>query len=152
MVSGRSFAHDATMLQERVDKVGIVASTMCAVHCTIGALLIGATGAGRVFADEKLEVAFVAFAILVAVGALTLGYRRHRSILPMMVGAAGILPLGGARLIEFGGESAEVVFSVLGAGFLVGAHWLNLRRLRSHSACCAPSESTTSDALSRRRI
>ena len=139
------------MLQDQADKVGIVASTMCAAHCIVGAVLIGATGAGRIFADERLEVAFVALAIAVAVGALTLGCWRHGRILPVMVGAAGILPLVGARLIEFDRESTEVVLSVVGAGCLVGAHWLNLHRLRGHAACCAPSESTAVDALSRQR-
>jgi hypothetical protein len=113
----------------------------------IGAVLVGATGAGQFFADERLEVVFVALAIVVAVGALGMGYHRHRSALPVILGAAGVLALTGTRLIEFGDESMEVVLSVLGAGCLVGAHWLNLRRLQRNSACCAPSSSTMGDSL-----
>lgn len=129
--------------------MGIVASTVCAVHCTVGALLLGATGAARAFSDERIEVAFAAFAIVVAAGSLTHGYRRHRGMLPMMMGAAGTLALGGVRIIEPGSGWAEVVVSVIGAGLLVGAHWLNRRRLRAHHACCAPTSATTCAELSR---
>ncbi len=140
LVLGGRVAQHAAVTQERADKLGILASALCALHCVAGAALVGALGVGSLFADERLELIFVAVAVLIAGWALTVGYRRHRRPAPLAVGIIGTLTLAGARF-ELGVESMEVVLSVLGAGVLISAHWMNLRLLRSHQTCSAPQSS-----------
>ena len=88
--------------EEAPDRMGAVASTVCAAHCAIGALLpaaFGALGAGFLM-SEKVEWLFTLVAIAFAAVALWLGYRKHRSRVVAVLLAAGIVGMLGARLIE----------------------------------------------------
>lgn len=129
--------YDATVLQERVDRAGIVISTACAVHCAVGTALVAAPGLGRLFADERIEGGFAAVALLVAVCALSTGFRRHRQAGPVVLGLVGVAALGAARLVEIASRRTEVFVSIAGAGLLIGAHLWNLRTIRCSGACCA---------------
>ncbi|MDP3274822.1 MAG: MerC domain-containing protein [Deltaproteobacteria bacterium] len=131
------------MESARVDRLGIVASTVCAVHCALGFVLVGASGVGRVFANKQLEVIFVSFAVLLAVSALGLGARRHRRAAPLALGLCGIATLGLSRGMEFRAEYVEVLLSLVGTSFLITAHVFNLRFLRQLDACCAPVSAAT---------
>jgi MerC mercury resistance protein len=124
-------------LQERVDRVGIVVSTACAVHCAVGTTLVTAPGLGRLFADERIETGFAGVALLVAVCALSAGFRRHRQAAPVMLGIVGVAALATARLVEIVPRWTEVLVSIAGASLLIGAHLWNLRTLRCSGACCA---------------
>jgi hypothetical protein len=124
-------------LQERVDRAGIAVSTACAVHCAFGTALVAAPGLGRWFADERIEAGFAAVALLVAVCALSAGFRRHRQAGPVMLGLVGVAALGTARLVETVPRWTEVLVSLAGAGLLIGAHLWNLRTLRCSGGCCA---------------
>ena len=117
------------------DRVGIVASTLCAVHCVGTALLVGVSGVGALFADERVEVAFCVCAVSVALGALVRGWRRHRSWMPASVGASGIVLLLTARCVRLE-SSVEVALSVAGGALLTAAHVLNIRKIRQAGACC----------------
>jgi len=117
------------------DRVGIVASTLCAVHCVATALLVGVSGVGALFADERVEVAFCVCAVSVALGALVRGWRRHRSWMPGSVGSFGIVLLLTARCARLEG-SVEVALSVAGGALLTAAHVLNIRKIRQAGACC----------------
>jgi hypothetical protein len=117
------------------DRVGIVASTLCAVHCVGTALLVGVSGVGALFADERVEVAFCVCAVSVALGALVRGWRRHRSWTPGSVGSSGIVLLLTARCARLE-SSVEVALSVAGGALLTAAHVLNIRKIRQAGACC----------------
>ena len=126
--------YDATVLQERADKLGIITSTGCALHCAAGAALGGATGFGRVFADERVETAAVTIALLVACGALSVGYRRHRRVVPGVLGLVGASTWIAAGLAH-DAELVELALSVSGALMLAVAHWLNLRLYKDEVGC-----------------
>ncbi|MBX3131236.1 MAG: MerC domain-containing protein [Polyangiaceae bacterium] len=122
------------MIVGRVDRLGIVVSSLCAAHCALGAVLSTAAVAGGFLADERFELLFVGVAVLIAVIALGAGYREHRAAPPLWIGAGGLLLLASARLVH-DLELAEVALSVAGAGTLVAAHVVNLRSLRRAKAC-----------------
>ncbi len=117
----------------RSDQLGILASSVCAVHCVAGAVLAGTSAVGMLFTDERVELAFTSVAVLVAATALSLGSRRHRRAAPLLLGLAGFVVIAIARL---GRTGAEVPLSVTGTGLLVAAHVVNIRALRRHRACC----------------
>jgi len=118
------------------DRVGVVASTLCAVHCAGTALLAGVSGVGALFADERIEVIFCVCAVSVALAALVRGWRRHRSRMPGAVGASGIVLLVTARCARLESSVVETVLSVTGGALLITAHVLNIRRLRQAGSCC----------------
>jgi hypothetical protein len=131
----------APVLQERADRFGILASALCAVHCAAGAILAGATGIGSLLADERLEATFVCVALLIAFGALSLGFKKHRRAGAVTLGVVALSVLGVTRFVRFSAGTSERALSIFGAALLVAAHALNLRSLRQHEACrCAACE------------
>lgn len=144
----------ATSRRERVDRVGALASTVCAVHCAVCALLpvaFGALGLGFLLGHEA-EWVFTLVAIVFATAALTAGWRRHRSrgvALLLLVGIAGLLVSRGVEqagdahadgghehahaLDHDDGEAGHLVGTIVGvvAGLsLVAGHLLSLRATR----------------------
>ena len=117
---------------ERLDRVGIIASTACAVHCLAGGILAASAGALGIFADERVELGFVAFAITLAVVSIGSTFRRHRVRGPLVLVAIGVTVLVCARTVS----AAELALSLTGAGFLVAAHAANLWALRCQKRCC----------------
>ncbi|MDX2088067.1 MAG: MerC domain-containing protein [Kofleriaceae bacterium] len=112
-----------------VDRVGIVASLICAVHCFAGAILASASSLGLLFADERIELTLAGIAAVVAAIALALGARAHRRIAPLLVGAAGLTGLVLART-PVGEQLGEAYVSVAGSVLLIVGHVLNLRAYR----------------------
>ena len=119
------------------DFVGIVASTLCAMHCFGVAVLAGISGAGALLEDERIELGFAVAAVTMALAGLARGARRHRSWKPAAVGTVGMISLAVAQCVPLDGAVAETALSVAGGALLAGAHLLNLRALRWMDACCA---------------
>ena len=84
------------------DKFGIVASTICAIHCLVCALLPFAfVGLGLGFLmSHEVEWALTMGAIAFGTVALFQGWRVHRSLLPAGFLIAGIIGLLTSRVIE----------------------------------------------------
>jgi hypothetical protein len=80
----------------RLDRMGALASGVCAAHCAICAWLptaFGAVGLG-LFLGHEDEWVFTLVAVAFATGALLVSWRRHQS-----VAVAGLLALGIAGLL-----------------------------------------------------
>ena len=112
------------------DRVGVAASTVCAVHCALLPLLLGiAPALGlKVGGWVDFDQAFVVFASLLAATTLSLGYRRHRTF------QAWALMLPGLALVWLGSFTSlhdhtlgHRVVMVIGGLLLAAAHVANLR-------------------------
>ena len=91
---------------ERIDQAGAVASTLCAIHCAICALLpaaFGALGLGMLL-SQTAEWAFTIVAVSIAVGALVLSWRQHRSVAVAGLLSLGIVGLLASRVLEMGSD------------------------------------------------
>ena len=91
---------------ERVDQAGAVASTLCAIHCAICALLpaaFGALGLGMLL-SQTAEWAFTIVAVSIAFGALVLSWRQHRSVAVAGLLSLGIVGLLASRVLEMGSD------------------------------------------------
>jgi len=120
----------------RLDRFAIGLSALCAVHCVVTVLLLGALSSlGHFFAAPIIHEAGLALAILVGAVALGAGLRRHRALFPLAVGCVGLAVMGCALLVPHGlGES---VLTVLGVSLVAIAHVLNIRAdSRTGCACC----------------
>lgn len=114
------------------DRAGVIASTLCAVHCGLSAILVSVAGAWRFFADERLEAIFVVVSVTIAVTSTALGFRRHRQKAPVALLAVAATMIAAARIFGV----AEVAFSVVGSMALVSMHVVKLRALRRVRDCC----------------
>ena len=67
-----------------LDKLGVFASTVCAVHCILSGFfmgllsVLGATG----FASSRVELGFLFSALILGLWAAISGFRKHHSWLP----------------------------------------------------------------------
>ena len=139
-------------MNENFDRMGTVASSLCAVHCAICAFLPAIfSGLGGFLIGHTAEWVFTLVAVALALVALVLGFRKHRSSKVAGLLGLGILGLLTARVIEMNTEQGcahhdhgETV-SLLGPGvgilagvILLFGHVMNIRRSRECKEECCP--------------
>ena len=93
-------------MSQKVDRFGAVASSLCAVHCALCALLpaaFSALGLGFLIGHEA-EWVFTLVAVALGAGALVIGWRQHRSLRVAGLLAVGIIGLLASRGLEMGSE------------------------------------------------
>ena len=116
-------------IRNRLDRVGVILSGLCALHCVASILLVAGLGLGGEFLLAP-AIHRVGLALAVAVGAATLiiGVARHGDYKVLQVGAAGIAIMAVALFVEHGTE--EAVLTITGVVLLAWAHIRNLRLAR----------------------
>lgn len=120
-----------------LDTLGATASIICAVHCVLVALALGALPVLGVFADPRIEWSFLAVSGAIGLAALVPAFLRHRDRAPLRAFAAGMAVLLATRLVGPELPLLEAAIVVIGAGCLVWAHWRNRRHVVA-GTCRAP--------------
>ncbi|HEX9619988.1 MAG TPA: MerC domain-containing protein [Polyangiaceae bacterium] len=117
----------------RLDLVGISLSSLCVVHCLAMplALLVLPFAIEDYFHSHLAPL--VGLVALVAVGRGAWVHRQTRALPPLL---AGLGLLAFVAVVEPGGVS-EILLSIVASGFLIVAHWLNVRCSRPACACPA---------------
>lgn len=112
------------------DRVGATASFLCAIHCALLPFvltLLPLLGLGFL-ASHGFERGFVMFAVVLALVALVIGYRRHRRALPLFLAVPGLLLLVvGIALVDR--QDILILHSLLvtcGGLLVASAHFMNL--------------------------
>ena len=121
------------MRGERLDHLGALTSSACAVHCAVSPLLVPMlpVALGHL-AGSGLEWAFAAVSATLGLTSLVHSYRAlHRQALPLVVFSAGFAALLLARLLGEKMPGIEGPAVAVGASCIIGAHIHNLR-LRRH--------------------
>jgi hypothetical protein len=119
------------------DRVGIVVSGACAIHCTLLPLLIAAMpilGLGGLL-DPRVEWGFIVSTALIGATAHIRAYLRdHCHVAPGLIFAAGFVLVLSARLFL---EDHQLGPYAVGLGGLLAAtsHYANLRLCRCCHAC-----------------
>ena len=124
------------------DRLGVVGSMLCALHCALLPVLLallparGLRGAALVDFDQ----AFTVFATLLGVATLGYGFRRHRAF------RAWFALLPGLALIWIGSFTAlhdhslgHVLVMVAGGLAIAAAHLMNLRLSHAAAATAVPA-------------
>jgi hypothetical protein len=120
-----------------LDTLGATASIVCAVHCVLVALAMGALPALGLFADPRIEWGFLAVSGGIGLVALVPAFGHHRNRAPLLAFVTGMLVLLATRLAVPAAPLAEAALVVIGASCLVWAHWRNRRLVVAH-ACRVP--------------
>lgn len=110
------------------DGMAVGASALCLIHCLALPLVIAALPAlaARLDLGEGFHLAVLAFALPVSGFALIEGWRRHRGVTPLVVGAVGLVLLGAGVAFE-DMVAVETGVTVAGSLLLAGAHMANWR-------------------------
>lgn len=113
-------------IRNRLDRVGVLLSGLCALHCLAGLLLVAGLGlGGEYILAPVIHRVGLALAIIVGAATLVIGVSRHRDPLPLQVGAAGIGLMIVALLVGHG--TPEAVLTIAGVALLAWAHLRNIR-------------------------
>ena len=113
-------------IRARLDRVGIVLSGLCAVHCLLTILVVSSLGlGGGLLLDPAIHKIGLALALIVAAVAIGIGALQHRRRAPFVTAMTGLSFMGGALAVGHGVE--EAVLTVIGVALVSLAHVLNLR-------------------------
>ena len=120
-----------------LDKVGVIASCACALHCTLAPLVVAVLPllGLRFLVDERTEWIFVGTSILIGVASLLPSYLRHRRTRPLSMFALGLCFILTARLILEGNLAVEIPILILGALFVSLSHLINRKFCQSCVSC-----------------
>ena len=114
-------------IRDRFDRLGMVLSGLCLVHCIAGLVIVAGLGLGGTFLlDPMIHRVGLLLAVPVAGVAIGLGALRHRRRAPFVVAMTGLSFMGGALAVDHGFE--EAVLTVIGVSLVALGHLLNLRK------------------------
>ncbi|MGE8142390.1 MerC domain-containing protein [Novosphingobium sp. NPDC080210] len=121
------------MIRNRLDRMGILLSALCALHCLAGILLVAGLGVGGEFLFAP-SIHRIGLALAIVIGGITLaiGIARHGDPRPLQIGALGLGLMVVALAVGHG--ASEAVLTIGGVSLLAWAHLRNLRL--SNCATC----------------
>ncbi len=113
-------------IRHRLDRVGILLSGLCAVHCLLGIVLVSLLGlGGEALLSPSIHRVGLALAVLVGLITLGLGVLRHGKLAPLVIGGCGIALMSAGILAQHG--PLEALLTVAGVALVATAHIRNLR-------------------------
>ena len=131
----REISPDVT---SELDKTGMTASLLCAVHCAVMPMIITLLpllGLGFL-ANDWLEWGFVGISAALGVASLCMGFRTHRSRRALWILGAGLALLVLGRIAEKNHMGVMGVPVVVAGGCTVAAsHFLNRKMCASCHRC-----------------
>ena len=114
-------------IRGRLDRAGMVLSSLCAVHCVLGIVIVAGLGLGGGFLlDPAIHRYGLLMATVIAGVAIGTGAIQHRRPMPFVVAMTGLSFMGGGLAVDHGIE--EAVLTVIGVTLVGAGHVLNLRR------------------------
>ena len=114
-------------IRDRMDRVGLLLSCLCLVHCVTGLVLVAGFGLGATFLlDPDIHTVGLVLATIVAAVAIGVGAVRHRRAAPFVFAMMGLSFMGGALAVGHGYE--EALLTMIGVVLVAAGHILNLRK------------------------
>jgi len=127
------------------DRIAIALSAICLVHCMAVPLLVAVLPIAAVSFGESQHFHGLMLWLVVptSFAGFSMGFRVHRSVGIVALGAAGVLVLSLAAIYGHDAwrSDVEVAVSVVGSLLLGLAHWINfrvVRRCHQHSGSVPP--------------
>lgn len=118
-----------------LDRAAVFLSGLCLLHCLAipFALVLGPIASGWLTSNEtQVHWILLALALPISVIALWRGFRRHRSLLTLVLGMLGLLFMF-IGVSHFFGEAWEIALTVIGVSALLIAHVRNMLGGHTHA-------------------
>lgn len=113
-------------IRGRLDRAGMLLSSLCAVHCVLGLVIVAGFGlGGGFFLDPVIHRMGLFLATIIAGVAIGIGAIQHRRAAPFVVAMTGLSFMGGGLAVEHGIE--EAVLTIIGVTLVAAGHLINLR-------------------------
>ena len=104
-------------IRGHLDRMGVLLSCLCLVHCVAGLVLVAGLGMGATFLlDPAIHHLGLLVATVVAGVAIGIGALRHRRAAPFVVAMTGLSFMGGALAVDHGFE--EAVLTMMGLSLI----------------------------------
>lgn len=119
------------------DRLGIITSIACAIHCTILPLLVTSLPLLNIEILENKIIEWGMISLSLAFGSLSLyhGYtHHHKKAVPFILFTTGFIFLILNQVIA---EQFVFIFIPLSAVCIISAHALNIYHCRNSGKCCA---------------
>lgn len=119
------------------DRLGIITSIACAIHCTVLPLLVSSISLFNFDILENKAIEWGMISLALAFGSLSLyhGYaHHHKKNIPVILFATGFFFLILNQVIA---ERFVFIFIPLSAVCIISAHVLNIYFCRNSGKCCA---------------
>lgn len=114
-------------LRSKLDRIGMILSGLCALHCLAGLVLVTVMGlGGGLLLDPSIHRIGLAIALVVGGATIGIGALRHGRVLPLGLGTAGLTLM--AVALWTGHSAYEAAFTMSGVAFVAVAHFLNMRQ------------------------
>jgi hypothetical protein len=110
----------------RLDRAGVLLSSLCALHCVLGIVIVAGLGVGGgLLLDPIIHRIGLLIATIVAGVAIGIGAIQHRRAAPFVVAMTGLSFMGGGLAVDHGVE--EAVLTIIGVTLVAAGHLLNIR-------------------------
>jgi uncharacterized membrane protein len=119
-----------------LDRVAVVLSGLCLLHCLALPLVIVALPFIAELAETHWHTPMLLIAVPVSTIAIVIGYRRHGNRLIVAAGALGLalLIIGATVAHAHYGATVDRTLTIAGSLLLAAVHWQNSRQLRQSPA------------------
>jgi hypothetical protein len=122
-----AMGHTFPTIRGRLDRAGMILSSLCAVHCVLGIVIVAGLGlGGGILLDPAIHRIGLLLATVIAGVAIGIGALQHRRAAPFVVAMTGLTFMGGGLAVDHGIE--EAVLTVIGVTLVAAGHVLNLRK------------------------
>lgn len=122
------FAMPITKTSQNLDRLGMTASTLCAIHCALVPIFLTALPLlGLEFlANEWVEISMILVSVVLGTLSLSLSYRKqHHKLLPFLILVFGFALIFTGHFAGF--KSLEPILIPLGGFIVASAHLVNWR-------------------------
>jgi len=127
-----------TSLLGKLDRVGLTASALCAIHCAVMPFVITLLPLiGLEFLSSIwVEIALVVLSVTIGLSSLMPSYfKYHKKTLPILLLIAGFVLIFGTHLLEL--HVLEPILVPLGGLTIAAAHFVNWKFMKPfHSPDC----------------
>jgi hypothetical protein len=128
-----------TTLSMQADRLGVIASLLCFVHCVLTPVVVSLLAVGAHYFPSEEKVHRVLAVVITGLGcfAILAGYRRHRRIRVVLLMSVGLgLIFAGAYFgNRLPSHLAEVAVTITGSCFMIAGHFLNHTFCRDCERC-----------------
>ena len=116
----------STMIRRRIDRAGVLLSTLCLIHCLAGRVLVSVLGlGGGALLNPRIHEIGLALAVVIGAIGLGMGAMRHRRPMVLVAGCAGLVLMALGLIVPDG--PAEAALTMVGVLLLASAHIRNMR-------------------------